>query len=135
MTKIEYQAQYRYDHSDVGIEIPIVLMFGDSEVRLLAKVDTGSQFCIFQRDYAERLGIVVENGIRTSILTAGGTRFDVFGHDVTMSCLEWEFATMVYFAESPGFNRNVVGRTGWLQKCRFALIEYDSMLYLSHYDD
>ena len=135
MTTIDYKARYVYERTSVGIEIPSVLIVGDVEVRLNAKVDTGAEFCIFQRAYAEQLEIDVETGMRESILTAGGTRFTVYGHEVRMCCLEWEFDTFVYFAEAPGFNRNVVGRTGWLQKFRFGLVEADSTLYLSHYDD
>jgi hypothetical protein len=135
MTTINYNAQYAYDQGAVGIEIPIALIVGDMDVRLNAKVDTGAQYCIFQRDYAEQLRIVVENGIRIEIWTAGRTSFIVYGHEVRMSCLDWEIDTTVYFAEAPGFNRNVVGRTGWLQQFRFGLIDSDSTLYLSHYND
>lgn len=135
MTTLNFNAQYAYDQTPFGIEIPVVLLVGDLEVRLNAKVDTGAQYCIFQRDYADQLGIVVESGIEIKIWTAGGTSFTVYGHEVRMSCLDWEIDTTVYFAEALGFNRNVVGRTGWLQQFRFGLIDSDSTLYLSHYND
>ncbi len=60
---------------------------------------------------------------------------DVYGHAVKLSCLEWEFETTVYFAGSEEFHRNVVGRVGWLEHFRLGIIEHDSTLYLSHYDD
>ena len=66
--------------------------------------------------------------------TAAGS-FDAYGHNVTLSCFEWELETIVYFAAHEGFTRNVVGRSGWLQQFRLALIDHDSMLFLSHYDD
>ena len=42
---------------------------------------------------------------------------------------------MVYFAAPADFSRSVVGRSGWLQHFRLGLIDYDTMLLLSHYDD
>jgi hypothetical protein len=99
-----------------------------------AKVDTGASFCIFQREYAEQLGICIEDGQHIEVSTATG-RFSVYGHTVILSCLDWEFETTVYFAELAGYTRNVVGRVGWLQHFRLALIDHDATLFLSHYND
>ena len=132
---VNYKVWHTYDQSAIGIEIPILLTVGELEVRLNAKVDTGSQYCVFQRDYAEQLGIVVEDGLRIPISTVARTNFTVYGHDVRLSCFGYAIDTMVYFAEAPGFNRNVVGRIGWLQQFRLGLIDSDSTLYLSHYND
>ena len=41
---------------------------------------------------------------------------------------------MVYFAASPAFRRNVLGRSGWLQQLRVAIVDYDSVLYVAKYD-
>jgi hypothetical protein len=38
------------------------------------------------------------------------------------------------FAKYPGLQRNVLGREGWLRNLRIAVIDYDSLLYLSAYD-
>jgi len=97
-------------------------------------VDTGASFCIFQRDYAEQLGINVESGVHEVVSTPNG-RFDVYGHTLTLSCLDWEYETMVYFAAPLDYRRNVVGRSGWLQHFRLALIDHDALLFLSQYDD
>lgn len=101
----------------------------------MAKVDTGASFCIFQRDYAEQVGITsVESGVYQPVSTATGS-FDAYGHALVIGCLDWEFETTVYFAAPPGYSRNVVGRVGWLQHFRLGLIDHDSLLLLSHYDD
>ena len=135
METLTFRSKYDYAQSIVGIEIPIILKAdGARPVRFLAKVDTGASFCIFQRDYAEQLGIEVENGLHQVVGTATG-RFDVFGHTVTIACLDWEFETTVYFAALPEYSRNVVGRAGWLQRFRLGLIDHDSVLLLSDYDD
>jgi hypothetical protein len=132
---LTFLSKYNYSRSVAGIEVPISLRVDHvRSVRLLAKVDTGASFCIFQRNYAEQLGIDVESGVRQTVRTPTG-RFEVYGHILKLSCLDWEFETTVYFAATLDYSRNVVGRSGWLQNFRLALVDHDSMLFLSHYDD
>jgi len=59
----------------------------------------------------------------------------LFGHEVTMTCLDWDIDSIVYFAKDQAFRRNVVGRLGWLEKFKLGLIHHDSLLLLSRYDD
>jgi hypothetical protein len=135
METLAFRTKYAYSPSASGIEIEVGLRAGISDpIRFLAKIDTGASFCIFQRDYAEQLGIEVEDGVRQSILTATGS-FGAFGHSVRLRCLDWEFETIVYFAEPRDFNRNVLGRAGWLQRFRVAIIDHDSTLYISEFND
>jgi hypothetical protein len=131
---LAFSAKYDYLASQSGIEVPIGLSIAKREVRLLAKVDTGAAFCIFQREYGEQLGIDVESGQYQKVRTQTGT-FDTFGHTVNLSCLDWQFETMVYFAALKELSRNVVGRVGWLEHFRLGLIDQDSVLFLSGYDD
>lgn len=134
MGTLAFSAKYDYLASQSGIEVPIGLSIAKREVRLLAKVDTGAAFCIFQREYGEQLGIDVESGQYQKVRTQTGT-FDTFGHTVNLSCLDWQFETMVYFAALKELSRNVVGRVGWLEHFRLGLIDQDSVLFLSGYDD
>lgn len=106
----------------------------ERKVQLSAKVDTGADYCIFERAYAERLGINVESGESKRMATATN-HFDTFGHTLTLACFDWEVESTVYFAADEGFRRNVVGLNGWLDRFRFGLVHQDSRLYLSHYDD
>jgi hypothetical protein len=105
---LAFRSKYNYSRSAAGIEVPVALrnVDGGRSVRFLAKVDTGASFCIFQRDYAEQLGIDVERGELQVVGTATG-HFDVYGHQLTLSCLDWEFVTTVYFAAPRGYGRNV----------------------------
>ena len=136
METLAFQTRHDYSAARVGIEVPISLAVGGARlVRLRANVDTGASLCIFQRQYAEQLGIDVESGQHQDVRTAAGGSFSVFGHMVTLSCFDWEFETMVYFAARDEFTRNVVGRSGWLQYFRLGLIDHDAILFLSHYDD
>jgi hypothetical protein len=61
--------------------------------------------------------------------------FQVYGHQVTLTVLGITLDTTVYFAAHEQFNRNVLGRQGWLNVVRLGLVDYEGKLYLSHYDD
>lgn len=52
-----------------------------------------------------------------------------------MVVLGVEFDLTVYFAKYQNFNRNVLGRQGWLQRIRLGIVDYDGNLFLSHHDD
>jgi hypothetical protein len=70
-------------------------------------VDTGAAFCIFQREFAEQLGLDVEGGQLQVVATAAG-QFDAYGHALTLCCFDWEFEAMVCFAAPPDFRRSAV---------------------------
>ncbi len=52
-----------------------------------------------------------------------------------LSVLGTDLEVMVYFAEEYGFQRNVLGRKGWIEHLRLGLIDHDCELYLSRYDE
>ena len=132
---VSFRNRIQYPATGSGIEVSIGIKVDDKRaVRLTAKVDTGADFCIFKREYAEALGIDVETGELKRFETATAP-FDAYGHTVTLSCLDWNFDTIVYFAAQAEFPRNVLGRFGWLQQFRIGIIDYDSTLLLSRYDD
>ncbi|MFZ0963364.1 MAG: aspartyl protease family protein [Terriglobia bacterium] len=130
---------FRHSHhygalSASGIAIPVKLTVSGKSVRLLAKLDTGADYCIFERVYGEQLGLNIESGRPTLFRTANG-EFQAFGHEVTITCFDWQFDSVVFFPATIEIGRNVLGRQGWLQKFRVALIDYDSVLHLSHYNE
>ncbi len=129
-----FKKSFFYDSTQTGITIPISLSLLGKQVLLNAKIDTGASCCIFERKYAQALDIEIESGIAQIISTATGT-FNAYGHDVTMSVLDYDFDTTIYFAALENFNRNVLGRMGWLDRVKLGIIDYDSILYLSHYND
>jgi hypothetical protein len=44
------------------------------------------------------------------------------------------FESFVYFAADYGPARNLLGRTGWLDHFRLAIVHYDRELFLSPYE-
>jgi hypothetical protein len=132
--QLRFATAYNYDPAKTGIELPLKLSFSGVEIRLDAKVDTGASHCIFERQQGERLGLDIERGLAQRFETAMGG-FPTYGHEVRLNVLGVETTATVYFAAEEHFNRNVLGRTGWLDRVRFGLIDHDSRLYLSAYDD
>jgi hypothetical protein len=123
-----------YNAGEPGITLPVGLRNSAGSVDLIAKLDTGSSYCIFQRNYADSLGIDLETGAKEKIGTANSF-FIAYGHEVSILALDFEFHATVYFAEDYDITRNVLGRQGWLDRIRIGLIDYDGKLYVSHYDD
>jgi hypothetical protein len=59
---LDFHASHRYLGAADGIDVPVALCSGKESVELLAKLDTGATHCIFERKYAEMLGLDVESG-------------------------------------------------------------------------
>jgi hypothetical protein len=53
---------------------------------------------------------------------------------VSLEVLNLKFDSMVYFFADQHVSRNLLGRTGWLDRIRFGLIDYDREVYLAPYD-
>ena len=131
---LNFNVLYTYDLSASGIQLPITLNVGDKSVRFLAKLDTGATFCVFERELGEDLGLDTESGSPQKIGTAVGS-FLTYGHHLSLAVFDYRFDVVVYFAATQDFNRNVLGRHGWLNKVRLGIIDYDGKLYVSAYDE
>jgi len=134
MHSIEFQAQHDCSSEPLGITVPIELGYGPNRVKLTAKVDTGAEFCLFQRGFGEALGIEVEAGERKELHTANST-FVAFGHEVSLRVLGFDFSLVAYFPQYSSIRRSLLGRQGWLLQVRLGLVDYEQLLYLSKYDD
>ena len=123
-----------YDARKFGITLPTTLSAGVRIIEFEAKLDTGSSLCVFPRRYGEEIGFDIESGAYERIGTVIGG-FVAFGHWATLSVLGYAYETTVYFAKDQDFNRNILGRQGWLDRVRLGLVDYNSRLYLSDYND
>lgn len=131
---LRFEKVHQYDSSLVGIEVPTVLIAGRREVTVFPKLDTGAANCVFERRYAELLELDVEAGRLQRFQTAAGS-FATFEHEVTIRTLGVTFSAVVYFAQEFAFQKNVLGRTGWLDRVRLGIVDYEQRLYLSPYDE
>lgn len=124
---------YRYPDDESGITLPVILHYGGLNYITTAKVDPGSEVCLFSREIGEDLGLPVEDGIPIGLDSLGGT-IEAFGHEVTLQTCDRAFVSFVYFSRYP-VRRNLLGRQGWLRQLRIAIVDYDNLLYLSRYDE
>ena len=133
MHQLDFDTLHTYGTDKESVEVPVTLRLGQSTVRFPAQVDTGASFCVFERGYAETLGLAVETGSPLRFSTAMGN-FDAYGHMLTLETLGYSFDVTVYFARDDSFTRNVLGRRGWLDQVRLGIVEYEGKLYLSRYN-
>jgi hypothetical protein len=131
---LEFDHQINFDQGESGITIEVTLRLDALEFTCLAKIDTGSAYCIFPRSIGEQLGIEIESGFPIKIGTATGV-FEAFGHNVTLSTLGNNFDCVVYFAREEFIKRIVLGRFGWLDRVKLGLIDYEGKLFLSKYGE
>lgn len=129
---LEFDSVHEYSIFKVGISVDATLQNGNYSVDIDAKIDTGSTYCVFERHYGERLNLNIESGTFVELSTVTGN-FHAYGHELTLSVLGIEFFSTVYFAESDYFDRNVLGRIGWLDRVKLGLIEQEGKLFLSRY--
>ena len=129
---LEFDEVYQHNTHKSGITVPIKLIYAENQIGFRAKIDTGSSHCIFERKHGQQLELEIENGIELNFSTATGS-FRAFGRELTLSVFGIETVSTVYFAESDYFDRNVLGRIGWLDRVKLGLIEQEDKLFLSEY--
>jgi hypothetical protein len=132
--QLDFKIGYQYQSAKGGVSIPTTLTTGQRTVECFAKIDTGSEYCLFQRKLADNLSLDLESGYPLKLETLTGS-FLAFGHEIILVTLGIAFEVMVYFATDYGLSRNLLGRNGWLQQVNLGLCDYEEMLYLSPYDE
>lgn len=132
--QLGFNSWSKYDSLKTGITISAVLQYGDLTATCDAKIDTGSEICLFERELGELLEIDIETGFPKSLSTLTGELM-AYGHEIILETLGIEFQTFVYFAESYEVRRNLLGREGWLQLVKIGVVDYDSEIYLSPYGE
>lgn len=132
--QLTFARMLAYDAGQPGITLAVTLKSGGEDVPCEAKIDTGSSFCVFARNIAEQLGLDVESGLRRVIGTVTGT-FVIYLHEVSLSVAGFELDALIGFAADASFQRNVLGRRGFLEQVVLGLNDYEGKLYLSRYDE
>lgn len=80
------------------------------------------------------MGLKITEGLFQRVGTATGI-FIAYGFRLTLQIEDFEFDSLVYFAEDENIRRNVLGRRGWLELMKIGLVDYEGKLYLSRYSD
>ncbi len=106
--QLTFTNKYVYPDRDTGITIPVILRSGNVSCNASAKVDTGSEVCLFGRETAEELGLSVENGMPLTLMSLGGP-INSFGHEVIIQTCGVAIIGMVYFAKHPAYSATYWG--------------------------
>ena len=130
--QLEFTKRTVYSGDSAGILLKTVLQSGSETVAVFAAVDTGAANCLFERVHGELLGLDIEAGERKGFSTATG-RIEAFGHLVLVETMGVQFESMVYFFANPEIQKNLLGRTGWLDRVKLGVVDYDQTLYLAPY--
>lgn len=133
MPRLNFSRIYAYPSDAKGILVPVVLKNGSETVHLIAYLDTGASNCLFERKFGELLNLDIETGEPKTFWTATGW-VNTFGHMITAEVLGLQTESMVYFFADNQINKNLLGRSGWLDRVRLGLIEYDQQFYIAPYD-
>ena len=133
MHNLEFTRVYDYSGDDESVVIPVVLRSGANQVRVAASVDTGASFCLFGTEIAEALGLDLTSGIHSRFRTAN-SGFEAYGHEIELTVLGVAIQSIVYFFADPMIDKNVLGRTGWLDRVRLGLIHHDNKIYIAPHD-
>lgn len=128
--QLNFKIRYQYQTTAVGIAIPTRLFAGNRVVEADSKFDPGADFCLFQREIAERLNLDVERGLPLRMSSLGWS-FDTYGHAITMKFLGITIESTVFFAGAPGLSRNLLGRIGCMDRLLVGLDVYQEILYLT----
>ena len=77
LSSLDFDAELEYEETAAGILVPIRLIHGDRSVELTARLDTGAADCLFDRYYADILGLP-NSGVERHYRTVTGS-FQAFG--------------------------------------------------------
>jgi hypothetical protein len=133
MHRLKFENLISYDPGKAGITLDVEIQLGNLAANFEAKIDTGAEACIFQRIYGEQIGIEIESG-EPQNFSAATSSFKTYGHSVTLITAAYQFDSYVFFAADESFQKNVLGRYGWLNRLIVGINDYDGKLYLSRYE-
>ena len=90
--------------------------------------DTGAADCLFDRFYADILRLP-EIGVERTYRTVTGL-FQAFGHEVTIETLGLQWRALVFFHAMGNPAHAFIGRRGWLDRVRLAIVHREQRLFL-----
>ncbi len=129
---LEFDHKHEYSDVEEGIPIPVELSYGKESMRVTAKLDSGSEVCLFSREIGEKIGIDVESGDKLRLRSLNGF-LDAYGHEVEVEISGVSFSAVIYFAKDEGLVRNLLGRRGAIRLFQIGLLDYESVVYFKWY--
>ncbi len=94
--------------------IPIQIIHKKLAVPYEVLVDSGADFCIFDAQIADILGIDIESGEKNEVAGITGVNAPIYFHDILMKVGGWTFNIRAAFLREIGkFGYGVVGQKGF----------------------
>lgn len=94
--------------------IPIEVIYKDIAVPYEVLVDSGADFCIFDAQIADILGIDIESGERGEVAGITGINAPIYFHNIEIKVGGWAFKIRAAFLKEIGrFGYGVVGQRGF----------------------
>jgi hypothetical protein len=131
LISLDFDVDLEYEETSAGMLVPIRLIHGDRSVELSAWLDTGAADCLFDRFYADILGLA-GSGVERDYRTVTGS-FKAFGHEVTIETLGLQWPALGVFLHY-GKSRPRICRSprlaGSSPPC---IVHYEQRLFLGQY--
>ena len=128
LSSLDFDADLSYEEGAAGILVPVRLIHDDRSVELSARLDTGAADCLFDRSYADMLGLP-DGGLARTYRTVTGS-FQAFGHEVTIETLGLRWQAQVFFHAMGNPAHSFIGRRGWLDRVRLGIVHRERRLLL-----
>lgn len=109
----------KFKYKKYGLEvlrpvIPVEIYYKDRSVKYEVLVDSGADFCIFNAEIAEVLGIDLTSGEKRSVSGITGVIEPYYVHPVTIMVGGWPHDIKVGFLKNiGGYGHGVVGQKGF----------------------
>jgi len=114
-TNPTHVALFPSHHQILLPRIKVVLRYQQRKTRILALVDSGSEYCLFPKDIADLLGINVTAGPRLLITGIGNSKINFFFHEIEILLDKYYIKTKVGFATSGIGTSGLLGQQGFFE--------------------
>lgn len=109
--------KFKYKQYGPGIlrpVIPVEITFQNTTIPYEVLVDSGADFCIFDAQIGELLGIDIESGVKNKFCGITGKEEGAYAHQVFISVGGWPKEIKAIFSRSfNAMNYGVVGQRGF----------------------
>lgn len=112
--------KFQYRQIETGVfrpVIPIKLFYKANKISFWALVDSGADFCLFNRNIAEELGIQFEQGDKLEAFGVIGKGVAAHFHEIELKVGTYSYKTKAVFAENLSEIRyGLVGQIGFFDE-------------------
>lgn len=123
-TKMKALTSYKYNFSNYNYFPTVGVVFIKEKIvaRAIALIDSGASISIFHTDIAEKLGITIEDGEKTTLGGVGG-RIVGYIHKIKLRIAGKTFTCPIVFSREYKVSFNLLGRDTFFEKFKITFDE------------